>query len=242
MTNTSPEYVREIEHTLFHTNRQLQLLLNKHHPGASYVHIEEIAGMDPRERQVAPTLDGVRHDHKARYEYVVSELGPFERVLDIGCGVGYGSSILHTAGFEVWAMDIDANAIEFAKQYFPGPHYIHGDLRSFTAETMPDGTPTNVDAVTIFEVLEHVPRGVAVDLLRHVPAPYVYCSVPNETYLPFDKAGAPFHERHYTEEEFRALLQDAGLKVQLLKHQEGPYSDVGLTPGRTLVARCVRED
>jgi len=85
-----------------------------------------------------------------------------------------------------------------------------------------------------------VPRDVAVAILDDLPVSRLVCSVPNEEFLPFDKATAPYHERHYTEAEFVSLLADGGWGVQSMHHQEGPYSDVGDVPGRTLVAYCER--
>jgi len=47
------------------------------------------------ERQVSPTLDGIRKDHLARYKWAAKRLSGC--VYDIGCGIGYGSKILGDA-------------------------------------------------------------------------------------------------------------------------------------------------
>ena len=58
--------------------------------------------MEQGERQVAPTLDGFREDHLARYHFAAQRLAG-KKVVDAGCGVGYGSFILAEAGCNVLA-------------------------------------------------------------------------------------------------------------------------------------------
>ena len=57
------------------------------------------------ERQVAPTLDGIRRDHVARYEWAARQLAPESVVLDAACGVGYGSRVMADAGMTVRGTD-----------------------------------------------------------------------------------------------------------------------------------------
>ena len=65
--------------------------------------------MRPGERQVSPTVDGIRADHVNRYKWAIDKT--IGRVTDAACGIGYGSVILAEAGIKVRAIDIDAEAI-----------------------------------------------------------------------------------------------------------------------------------
>ena len=75
--------------------------------------------MRPGERQVSPTLDGIRGDHRNRYQWAIQHV--IGRVTDLACGVGYGSVILAEAGIKVRAVDIDSEAIAYAKEYYLHP-------------------------------------------------------------------------------------------------------------------------
>ncbi|MBI2889633.1 MAG: methyltransferase domain-containing protein [Nitrospirae bacterium] len=83
------------------------------------------------------------------------------RVLDIGCGTGYGSRILSTSATRVTGADRDPVALAAARQYFSGPSvkFERRDLRSFRRP---------FDCVVSFETLEHQPDFEAAT--RHLAA------------------------------------------------------------------------
>lgn len=89
-------------------------------------------------------------DHVARYEYVASRLGSSLKVLDAGCGSGYGSAIL--ARWPSVGIDGSLTALSYARESY-GSYLlpVAGDLLElpFPAETF--------DVVTCMEVIEHVP-------------------------------------------------------------------------------------
>ena len=76
-----------------------------------------------------------RYEHVMRYQYAVREAG--HKVLDIGCGYGYGSRMLHDSGRDVTSMDVSETAIEYAKKNYPGPRYISADA---TVLPFPEGS------------------------------------------------------------------------------------------------------
>ena len=188
------------------------------------------------ERQVAPTLDGIRADHRARYEWVADrERG--NRLVDAACGVGYGSKILARAGCGVTAFDRAPEAIEYARAHYnhePRVRYERGDIETFEAGT--------ADAVVCFEALEHLPEPeVALTRFRDM-ASRLYVSVPNEDVFPH-QGRIRHHYRHYTRTEFDEVLTRTGWRVREWWGQEGPESPVERgVDGRTLVAVCERLD
>lgn len=131
-------------------------------------------------------------------------------MLDAGCGVGYGSKMLYDAGAKVTGIDLEAEAIEYAKQHYPGPSYHVKDV------TGPEGQYAGYDWVVCFELIEHLPDPVeALKCFR--AAGHLIVSTPNEEHFPFrpdSYIGDEFpHLRHYTPAELDQLLKDTGWEV-----------------------------
>ena len=132
-------------------------------------------------RQWAATLDRVAPDHLERYRFAARVLAGAKRarVLDAGCGCGYGSAILAEAGCDVLGIDIDSASIAFARQ-----HYVSTRAR-FAVRDICEAAPGYFDAVVSIETLEHVsdaPRAVAA---FRACAPVLVASVPNELVIPW---------------------------------------------------------
>lgn len=192
------------------------------------------------ERQVAPELDGIRRDHVARYEYVASQLPAGSRVIDFACGVGYGTGLLAAAGMVAHGLDIDPEAIAYAREHYqrPGAYFSIGNGNA-------PGDLGEADAAVSFETIEHIedPRPL-LKALRQA-APVLFCSVPNEDVMPWEIAPGittAFHHRHYTKHEFASLLEECGWCVTGWHGQADDQSDVQPNVhGRTLVAVCARD-
>lgn len=181
------------------------------------------------ERQVAPTVAGIRRDHVARYEWADSALRRAITVLDFACGVGYGTQILADRRM-VYGMDIDAEAIDFARENFPAHSASYEIAEAECAPTR------SFDAVVCFETIEHIADPGR--MLRAFRAPLLLASVPNEERYPF--TGQKFHFRHYTRAQFEALLRENGWKVREWWGQDDTESSVkqGLDNPWTLIAVC----
>lgn len=186
------------------------------------------------ERQVAETLDGIRRDHRARYEWAAARAKG--HVVDVGCGIGYGSAILADAGHKVRAVDRSRDAIAFGEE-----HYARDDITWSVCDVARLRFPFDADAVVAFEIIEHLPDPLPALEAWRAMAPMLYLSVPNEAVLPYN--GYTFHHRHYTAPELERLLNDAGYEVQEWWGQAGPDSEVEQAcNGRTLVVVARRAE
>lgn len=201
------------------------------------------------ERQVAPVVEGIRADHRARYQFVVDQYRGLEpqRIIDVGCGIGYGAKALVQAGHKVVAVDRSEEAIAFAGDHYADPNLV------FVIDDVNSGLMGfdngRFDVAVCFEIIEHLeyPDPVLQDLRRI--AKTLAVSVPNEDAFPFRSAandfqGYKFHFQHYTRDQLQALLTRNGWKIVAWYGQEGPES--GLTPelmtGRTLIATAVHSN
>ena len=174
------------------------------------------------ERQVSPTLDGVRLDHVARYRWACRHLKG--TVLDAACGIGYGSKIMADEGFKVRSVDIDQGAIDYGLK-----HYNHENIK-YQCSPLDRILPLS-DCTVAFEIIEHIENPLP--FLKRLKGRLI-ASVPNEDVFPY--RGYRFHYRHYTKTEFEELLNESGFTVESWYGQEGSESEVSNIMGRTIIA------
>jgi 2-polyprenyl-3-methyl-5-hydroxy-6-metoxy-1,4-benzoquinol methylase len=140
-------------------------------------------------RQVSPTLEGIRRDHRERYRLAASLIPDGASVLDAACGVGYGSWML--AGLsrprEVVAVDISPDAIAYARR-----HYSHPRVTFHCADLLACRFDAGrFDVIVSFETLEHIAEDrVFLALLERRSAPdgMLVISTRNEDVLHVDPA------------------------------------------------------
>lgn len=179
------------------------------------------------------------NEHMARYAFA-ARLARGKRVLDAGCGAGYGSAELAGAALWVTGVDRAPEAVDFARASYRLPNL---RFEQASCEALPhrDGA---FDLVVAFEVIEHLENwraflGEARRLLS--PSGQFVVSTPNALYYTESRGpdGAnPFHVHEFTFEEFRAELAAVFPHVSLFleNHVEGvsfqPYE-----PGCTVEVR-----
>jgi len=166
------------------------------------------------ERFVPGTADGelIEIEHFARYRWA-AQLVAGRRVLDAGCGVGYGSAMLARAGAaDVVGLDVSAKAVDAAGDGAPGnTSFVVGDVHALPFET------GRFDVVVCFEVIEHVEGqdGVIAELARVLaPGGVLAISSPNRDVYP---AGNPHHLHEYVPDELRAALAAHFGHIELLR-------------------------
>jgi len=149
------------------------------------------------------------NEHLARYAFA-ARLARGKRVLDAGCGAGYGAAELAKSAQCVVGADVSAEAVVFAREHYRLP-YLQFEQASCIALPHPDAA---FDLVVAFEVIEHLPGWR--DFLQEVrrvlsPTGQFIVSTPNKVYYAESRsqAGAnPFHAHEFEFDEFRNALSD----------------------------------
>lgn len=171
-----------------------------------------------RERQVAPSLSGIHPGHLERYFFAARHTEGI--VLDAACGCGYGSQILHESGSFVTGIDLEKDAIDYARQNYPGPEYILADVTTFKGK---------YDWVVSFETIEHL-KEPELALKRFRESRRLMVSTPNQLFYPFDASkfiGDRFpHVKHFSPSELENLLSDCGWHVYAKFCQQTKISPV----------------
>lgn len=88
----------------------------------------------------------------ARYEYVKRIVGSSAKIIDIGCGTGYGSAVLGKK-YDVVAVDNSKEAIAYAnKHYSNKTKYLVANAIKLPFKN------SKFDVACCFEVIEHLKR------------------------------------------------------------------------------------
>lgn len=156
------------------------------------------------------------NEHAARYAFAVRVAGG-RRVLDAGCGAGYGAATLAARAREVLGIDIAADAIEYARAHYPAQN-----LRFEQASCLKiPAADASFDLVVAFEIIEHLSEWrTFLNEVRRVLAPdgQFLVSTPNKVFYAEARAELgpnPFHEHEFEYEEFRQELQAVFPKVEI---------------------------
>lgn len=156
--------------------------------------------------------------HIATYQFG-SKYAKGKRVLDYGCGSGYGSFILSNVAEKVTAIDTDKDTIEYAKSNYSASNLDYKNISKLNEK---------FDLITSFQVIEHVDNVKNyIAQLRSLLKPngYVLLSTPerkNRLFKYIQKPWNIYHKREYSEETIRRQLMKIFDKIETLKITSKP--------------------
>ena len=143
--------------------------------------------------------------HRAAYEVARSHAGS-GRVLDLGCGSGYGTALL--AADEARVVGVDRIRPDRASGG-GGGHFLLGDLRAIPLAA------GSFDLVVSFQVIEHLDDpSFYVDALAELTRPEGLSLVTTPNILMSDGVN-PYHVHEYTADELAACLGRRFEQVEL---------------------------
>lgn len=140
--------------------------------------------------------------HLAAY-HLVGPLVAGKRVLEAGCGEGYGAAILASHAREVVGVDYDEAALAIARRDHGAPNL---EFRAVDLLDLAKRMPAGFDAVTNFQVLEHLEDPApfleaASRCLR--PGGMLVLTTPNRLASVSEN---PYHVHEYVADELAELL------------------------------------
>jgi len=164
------------------------------------------------------------NEHMGRYTFA-ARLAAGKRVLDAGCGAGYGSAEMARTALAVIGADCAPEAVDFARERYRLPNLA---FEQASCAALPH-RDSSFDLVVAFEVIEHLEnwREFLLETRRVLaPAGQFIVSTPNKLYYTESRGATganPFHAHEFTFEEFRNELQAAFPHVAMFleNHVEG---------------------
>jgi ubiquinone/menaquinone biosynthesis C-methylase UbiE len=165
--------------------------------------------------------------HVATYKYCIGYVAE-KKVLDYGCGSGYGTALISESCVQITGVDISPEAIAYAQSHYQGPHLSY--LQIERAEVAPLPFPdSSFDVVLSFQVIEHV-QDVSVYLKEFervlVPGGCVIIATPDRLnrLFSFQKPWNMWHLREYTQDQLKDTLTTHFFNVNV--QQMGGRQDV----------------
>ena len=166
------------------------------------------------------------YEHFPRYG-LATHMAQGARVLDFGCGTGYGTALLGEVAESVVGMDIADSAIQWARQTHRNPK-LSFVQRADLGRGLPPGS---FDLVTCFEMIEHVDHATQLETIRSVArlltsGGKLVISTPDPLFTAA-YGDNPYHLREMTESEFMELLHEGFKHVTMLKQWVRPSVLIG---------------
>lgn len=194
--------------------------MNKNHPAL------EISPDDKSIERLVPNLiaeyDATGAEtlklHLARYDFASKFVSEGDRVLDIACGVGYGTNLMSkiVPKADYTGVDISSSAIDYAKKMYSNSNI------NFHCQDAVSYRPENLfDCIVSLETIEHLPKPE--EFISHIyeflrPGGLLIGSVP---ITPSVDAN-PYHLHDFTEASYKKIFKKMGMsEIDSLRQVQG---------------------
>lgn len=158
--------------------------------------------------------------HVATYKYSLNYVTG-KKVLDYGCGSGYGTALISSACSQVVGVDVSSEAVAHAKSHFFAPNLSYLQIERAESASLPF-PDVSFDVVLSFQVIEHVEDVKA--YLREikrvlVPGGYALIATPDRSgrLFSFQKPWNIWHLREYSDSQLYKDLSPFFDQVNVLK-------------------------
>ena len=159
--------------------------------------------------------------HLERYKFAAKHVQP-GRLLDIACGVGYGTSLMvesESSIAQAVGVDLSSETIDYARKHYatdPRIRFDVGDALSFVDKQ-------GFDTIVSIETIEHIPDPMA--LIKHLvallrPGGVIIASAPTTPSADVNL----YHLHDFTEGSFRKMFNSYSLSEVASLRQIQPYS------------------
>lgn len=150
-------------------------------------------------------------------------------ILDIPCGVGWGTSLLSAK--HITGIDISEEAINYARKHYPRIDFLVGDMANILFRD------SSIDVVICLEGYEHVEKDIGIKFLNEVVRilkkdGLLVMSCPI-ILREGRHSGNPYHLYEPTKEEIQSIL-DIRFKKVKLEIFPGPDGDIVYFVGKPL--------
>jgi len=160
-------------------------------------------------------------NHLRVYQYI-SQFASGKQVLDVGCGVGYGTALLARTAARAVGIDISQKAVNEAFRLYPAGEFLRMDAENMT---FPD---QSFDVIVSTENFEHLPNQAKhVRELARVVRPDGFCFVATPNPELFIGQNNPFHTKENTYSELRGLLSRCFREVEIVEPTRVSVNPVG---------------
>lgn len=156
--------------------------------------------------------------HVVAYRWAADQVAGL-RVLDAGCGEGYGTDMLASKASRTVGIDLDAEIVRRAAAVYPRARFQPANLVSLPFS---DGS---FDAVVSLQVIEHLhtPLEFLAECARVlVPGGLLILATPNRLTFSPDGTRNPFHTFEFAPDELRATIVRHFKDVELQGAFHGP--------------------
>lgn len=140
-----------------------------------------------------------------------------KRVLDLGCGSGYGAALIAPNADQVTAVDVSVDALRYAAEHHGHSNLDHELIRAGEALPFPDDT---FDVVLSFQVIEHVDDDAKyiAEARRVLRKNGIFIVItPNRAVrlLPWQRPWNRWHVREYSAESLARLFLPGQFSVDM---------------------------